>query len=226
MPGLTSYLNSISWKEEQDDLDKPETMRLWLPSEIPTALRENVCSSALTKIEEELRVGQLSESLASIRHHLRQRGYAGQLKNRNGKGQVYFLRSNAFISQVERHIRKHQSTYNNARRSLMNIRGPGGWEKIYQVLLPTDICGINERLVRQEEEAEYKRAREMLGLTDDAEIDEDQPAVTSPIDVRAIGEGKRRLSWIWYSVSAEEKNGSFSVEVEKSNRLFWLETAL
>ena len=67
-----------------------------------------------------------------------------------------------------------------------------------------------------EEKEEYKTTRQMAGLTDDEVIDElKNVPVVAFNPVLALGEGRRTLSWIWYSVSDSELQGN-TKEVEAS----------
>jgi hypothetical protein len=56
----------------------------------------------LTKIEAELRHALCYGALKGLRMQLRQRGYAGRVKRRQGSGQRYWLKSNTFLQQVNR----------------------------------------------------------------------------------------------------------------------------
>jgi hypothetical protein len=71
-----------------------------------------------------------------------------------------------------------------------------------------DIRGMHERALNEEEAAVYEQTRRMGGLADKAVLgeldDESLPTVTFD-PVLALGEGRRTLSWIWYSVTEEER---------------------
>jgi hypothetical protein len=58
-----------------------------------------------------------------------------------------------------------------------------------------------------EEKEQDKLTRRMAGLTDDT-IDEGLITPVVAFDPRlALGEGRRTLSWIWYSISERELQG-------------------
>jgi hypothetical protein len=106
--------------------------------------------------------------------------------------------------------------YNNVRAALLALRGPGDWETTLPVLRPEDVRGINERSMTEEEKQDGIRARQMAGLSVDGEIEDMDGTPVVPFDPRlTLGEGRRTLSWIWYSVSEGEMNGG-SAEVEAS----------
>jgi hypothetical protein len=224
MPGLIGHLNAEKWKEPSDALSKPETMSLFLPSHFTTEARRNVCPAAITEMEARLRKGQLSEALSGLRRQLRARMFVGKLKNKNGNGQVYWLRSNTFIAQVNTRIREHQRLYDAARIAMEKLDPRGDWERTYRKLEPKDIRGINEK---EEEKQILKRTREMAGLDrddkdddeDEDDDDEDDMYLDLPIqplsDPRSIlGEGHRTISWIWMTY-AEGELGESKAEVEQ-----------
>ena len=76
-------------------------------------------------MEAQLREAQCYEALSGLRQQLRQRSYAGHVKTRNGSGQAYWLRSNAFMDQVNRRIKVHQLTYTAGREAYFSLNGPG-----------------------------------------------------------------------------------------------------
>jgi hypothetical protein len=71
----------------------------------------------------------------------------------------------------------------------------------------------------EEEKEEYKMTRRMAGLAEDEIITElENRPVVSFNPKLAVGEGRRTLSWIWYSVSEVELEGR-AKEVEASKSL-------
>jgi hypothetical protein len=208
MPGLIPHLNHIGWKEADADLQKPEVMLLWLPSSFnDPEIRANICPESLCMIEDELRFAQLGEALSQVRRQLRQRVYVGKLKTKNGSGQAYWLRSNTFISQVEGRIRTYRGQYDASRAALLVLRGEMKWMEIYRELRNEDVRGIGTSAATREEAEEVRQARVLAGLPEEAEREEDLEALMET-DARnsrpGLGEGKRMLSWIWYTVTKNE----------------------
>jgi hypothetical protein len=223
MPGLISRLATEGFKEEAEALSKPEAMKLFLPSAFPSDVSGKICSDTLRDIEIRLRKGQLSESLSGLRRQLRARMYVGKLKNKNGNGQAYWLRSNTFISQVNGRLREHQRAYDASRLAMERLDPGGTWQNVYRKLEPGDIRGVNDKEV---EARALKRTREMAGLDrdkshdddDDSDESDDDNCFDTPIqplhDPRSVlGEGYRTLSWIWYTFG-EGKLGESKQEVE------------
>jgi hypothetical protein len=208
MPGLIPHLNSTGWKEHDADLQKPETMVLWLPSCFDNPeVRAKICPESLSAIEDELRFAQLREALSQVRRQLRQRVYVGFLKTKNGSGQAYWLRSNTFISQVEGRIRTFRTQYDASRGALLVLRGEGKWSTIYREMKNEDVRSIGASAAVREEAEELKRTRAMIGLPEEPDGEEDLDAL---MDTEVggsrpgVGEGKRVLSWIWYTVTQNE----------------------
>jgi hypothetical protein len=207
MPGLVGFLSETSKDNlEMIDQEKPERMKLYLPSSIKTGTRDSVCTVQLMKIESELRHAQCYDALKGLRTQLRQRGYAGRVKRRQGGGQRYWLKSNTFLQQVNRRVKVYADMYKRARSAYLSLVGSGRWEQALQELKTEDIRGVSESLVREDEAETLKRTRLMAGLPEtreEGETLENLPAIV-PVDLLALGEGKRMLSWIWFTVSDEE----------------------
>jgi hypothetical protein len=186
---------------------RPEEIDLHLPSAIPMLHRETVCSPGLDDIEDQLRYAQATEALSGLRHQLRTRIMASKLNCKEAASQRAYLRSRALQDQVEARIRQHQRCYNLARGALLELRGSGDWEKTLAVLKPEDVRGMSERAMTAEEREQDKLTRRMAGLADES-IHEGLTTPVVAFDPRlALGEGRRTLSWIWYSVSERELQG-------------------
>ena len=206
MPGLRRFLVSQGYPKD----DITEHMKLLLPSSIPASQRGSVCLMGLAEIECCLRLAQAMEALSGLRRHLRTRIMAQKLSDKDASSQRAYLQSRSLQDQVEKRIRTCQVQYTTARNAVLALRGPGDWENKLRVLKPEDVRGISERSMNNEEKEEYRRTRLMAGLSDAAapnDADSNVPMVQ--FDPRlALGEGKRTLSWIWYSVSDEELRGN------------------
>jgi hypothetical protein len=231
MPGLISYLNSTGFKEPEEALSQPETIKLFLPSHFTDiSVRHGICSDSLAEIETRLREAQMSEALGELRRQLRKRLYAGMLKNKNGNGQEYWLRSNTFIAQIQTNVRGAQQRYNRARAAMLHLSPSGDWQQTYRKLEEGDIRGMSEKSVRQEEAATLRRTRKMAGLDSESDSDDDSDAeeevsvdehdwlkALQPFDDprSVLGEGYRTLSWIWYGFAPGTMSDETKAEVEK-----------
>ncbi|KIK59210.1 hypothetical protein GYMLUDRAFT_170046, partial [Collybiopsis luxurians FD-317 M1] len=113
--------------------------------------------------------------------------------------------------------------YKNARKCLLNLKGPGKWQETFQELKGSDICGIGERALSAEEKEMLRVAQIQAGVSEE-EVDKmlddniSNMLTADPINpVLALGETKCTLSWIWYTVSGsevDEDNVNVSLQVE------------
>ena len=217
MPGLRAYLKSQGLGTSDIDAStKPEALPIYLPSSIPTSSRSSVCITGLQDFEGRLRFAQGVEALSALRRHLRTRVLARKLSGKNAASQRAYVRSRALQDQIEERIQATVTRYNAARAALLALQGSGDWESVLAVLKPEDVRGICERVMTAEEKEDECRTRQMAGVADDNSLTGLPNAPVIAIDPRlALGEGRRTLSWIWYSVSEKELQGS-SQEVEAS----------
>jgi hypothetical protein len=211
MPGLRSFL------EENPNADKfhsatstPELIPLHLPSSFPSEVRKLLCTHDIASIEERLREAEAHDGLANLRKQLRIRVITYKHKSRNVASQREFMRSRDVENAIELRVMTARLNYVAAHSALRSLRGPGSWETVLQELRPEDVRGLNERVLNAEEKAQYRRTRVMAGLpeepTDDEDLDNIPTVMVNPS--LAIGEGRRTLSWIWYSVSETELEGN------------------
>jgi hypothetical protein len=221
MPGLREYLNAKKWSESPMMANQPEKMSLHLPSSIPTDSRSLVCTSELANMEAELRHAQCDDSLQGLRLELRLTNCGGKLKIRNGRGQAYYLRSQALMDQIQERQDMHRNTYRAARAAYLTLVGPGSWENSLKILKDEDVRGVSDRVLREEEAETNKRTRRMAGLSEvrqEGEIDllPDKVKPLTVAEMRHLGEGKRLMSWIWFSVTEAELAADDAPEVVAS----------
>ncbi|KAJ8703433.1 hypothetical protein PTI98_002055 [Pleurotus ostreatus] len=227
MPGLSDYLKQTS---NEEDTTTPESMPLFLPSFFAEDQRATICEPNLCDLEDRLRFAQASEALSKLRHQLRTRSFAHSYKTRNINSQGAYTRSRLLQNQIEVRIKAIRIIYNIAREALLSLRGPGDWENVLQPLRPEDIRGISERTLTAEEQEEYRQTRALAGMSSEAiqnELNglgltsgqENIPTVAFNRSL-ALGEGRRTLSWIWYTVTDEELLGAG--EVHACLRVEWV----
>jgi hypothetical protein len=73
-----------------------------------------------------------------------------------------------------------------------------------------------------DEKEEERRIRQMAGVVNNSSLTDRSHAPVVAIDPwLALGEGRRTLSWIWYSVSEKELQGSLQeVEASKGSSIY------
>ncbi|KAJ7490197.1 hypothetical protein B0H11DRAFT_2229118 [Mycena galericulata] len=168
MPGLATRLEG----RPSESSARPEDMKLYLPSSWTAEVNAEICIEGLAAEEDRLREAQAREALRDLRRHLRTRMLAHQFKRRPS-GQAAYTKSQELHSGIEVRVKGAASRYRAARTALLGLRGPGGWEEVFQVLEMTDIRGMNERSLNEEEKEEERKARLLAGLRpDEQDIDE------------------------------------------------------
>ncbi|OJT01852.1 hypothetical protein TRAPUB_7684 [Trametes pubescens] len=190
MPGLPA-----SATEAGPTIDNADSRSIVFPSDLDESSRARFCVEGLLKIEEDLREADAYEALEALRHALRLRTSYNTDKVKNVTGQVHNTRAREKQASVDEAVNDEARRYRDARRALLRIRGGGAWEGELRPLLDSDIVGLNERALSREERAENERIREMGQTVQDHSV---------PLSgVVSVGEGRRTLSWIWYSAATE-----------------------
>ncbi|KAJ7191702.1 hypothetical protein GGX14DRAFT_537830 [Mycena pura] len=221
MPGLASLLQE---HPSHESTARPEEMKLHLPSSFPAAVRAEICIDGLAEEEERLRAAQASDALKDLRRHLRMRMVAHHFKRRHTSGQAAYTKSQALQSAIEQRIKMTTARYNAARAALLSLRGPGKWEETLRVLQQSDIRGINERTLNDEEREEERKARLLAGLSPEG-VDEDEfgdPVEPTVLFNLETGEGRRRLSWIWYTEMGGASDVADDGKLHDDIRIEWV----
>jgi hypothetical protein len=140
----------------------------------------------LAGIEEEMRVGEMDDTLEDLRDALCARTLTNKFPHRNMTGQRALTRGQGFLYQITIQILKAKLRYQYSRNALLRLRGHGTRERTWKALDEEDVRGINERAPSAEELAE----REWL---------------------RALGEIveggiTHTMSWIWYKTKMDRSN--------------------
>ena len=118
-----------------------------------------------------------------------------RFKIKNVTGQRANTRARALQKHVDLKVNDAADKYRTARAAYLSLVGPGKWEETLCVLERADVRALNEQAVSDQEYTEHQRICQELGLP----ADESLFAVES-----GLGEGHRRLSWIWLAVSSKE----------------------
>ncbi|KAJ6489344.1 hypothetical protein C8R47DRAFT_1071689 [Mycena vitilis] len=211
MPEMVRFLTPGQREVWKDKTRGAESIKLFLPSELEKAGREKACEAGLPGIEEELREGDLNETLEELRQALRLRTMTSRFKHRNMTGQRALTRGQGVLRQITIRIHKAKLRYRYSRNALLRLRSHGVWEKRYRTLDEADVRGVNERAVGEEEVAEREKLYEL------GEIVEGGIAAAGVV---AAGEGRHTMSWIWYSTNtatgeADLVEGKWNVPIRK-----------
>ncbi|KAI9069929.1 hypothetical protein FKP32DRAFT_1537310, partial [Trametes sanguinea] len=213
MPGLASLPPSLLPEPPALTIETATSYPIILPSALPPQIRARVCASELTGIEDDLRYADANEALDDLRHALRMRSAYNHDKVKNVTGQVPNTRARERQSSVEEAVRDAAQRYREARQALEGLRGPGDWEKTLKPLLDGDIVSLNERALSREEIAENERIRALGGTASDDSV---------PLSGAVyVGEGRRTLSWIWYTGTANLSDNADDPGLRDALRVEW-----
>ena len=125
--------------EAKRDSVEPEHQHLWLPSALPSAQRTHNCSKALVDIEINLREAQCHDILDKIRNVQRGRLAFIGFRNRNVRGQNPNTRAKDTLDRLEDKTKSLAVKYRNSRKALLELLGPGDWEKSLRILRNGDL---------------------------------------------------------------------------------------
>ncbi|KDR66325.1 hypothetical protein GALMADRAFT_1156932 [Galerina marginata CBS 339.88] len=202
MPGLIQYHHDREHLEPGSTMDSenPEEVSLWLPSALPAAVRELVCTTGLSSAEEKLRTAQCYDSLIGIRDTLRLKTRMVHFKNKNIRGQKHNTRSRSIIDRVHDKAKQSAWRYRDARKAKLALAGPGPWEQHLRILENKDIRSY------QDPEHVKKRTGRKGIWEDDVEprrlpVDGDDSDIDLMQEDRhkrdGTGQTHTTLSWIW-----------------------------
>jgi hypothetical protein len=189
-----------------------ELIPLYLPSAFSSDKRTTFCISEIDKIEDHLRFAQALDALVQLRLQLMKRTTTAWYKSQNVNSQHSYICFHALQDQTEHKIKAAQVKYDVARKAILSLRGPGSWEKTLQVLHPYDVQGLGEHALRDDEQETERQMQKLAGWEGNVNwnLDEVCSLVKEPLSQiqfipnLARGEGRRVLSWIWYSTTGEE----------------------
>ncbi|KAK7051669.1 hypothetical protein VNI00_004648 [Paramarasmius palmivorus] len=199
MPKALSYIST------QANVDcNAEDMDLFLPSSFVNPLRSELCPPKVIQLESRTRAVQAFDILIQLQGQLRSRGAVYQYTPRAAPSQGMYRKMNYFKDQVEARVKALELAYNQARDSLLRLRGPGQWEQTFRVLKPEEIRGFGERALQAAEIEELQQSYERAGVSKEAinDVLHGQNVPTASHH-RVLNRGESRvplISWIWYVV--------------------------
>jgi len=123
--------------------DHPENVALYLPSALPSSLREAYCVNGLPRIEYRLRCAQATDSLNDIRRFRRLiRIIAAKTQSHIATTQR--TRSTSLFDKAKTKLARAVSTYRASRKAISNLAPNeefGRWKKVFLKLEDCDIRG-------------------------------------------------------------------------------------
>ncbi|KZP18029.1 hypothetical protein FIBSPDRAFT_956594 [Athelia psychrophila] len=211
MPGLYAVLTNPELLDDSAGT-LPEKTRLYMPSELGVSERRRACVTGITKAEAAFRFAEISEALEDLRRYLRTRTYLSRWKIRHVTGQRSNTRARALQHRVDVKVHAAAVRYRHSRRAYLALEGPGDWAKSFKELHDDDVRSLNERQLtdrKKEERARLmQRGERALGDTRQG----------VPLE-GIVGEGQRKLSWIWFVVNINEDENS--PHMQEALRVEW-----
>jgi hypothetical protein len=151
MPGCSVLLDDI---DPATIIDNPQSVRLWLPSALPTNSRDVWCSSGLPELEFRLRYAQAADALDQLRRLRRLvRGLILQTHKHPSPTQRTMTRSRSVWEGLAARTHQVSARYRDARIALLRLHPSGGWVKFFLELKTADIRGPG----REEDETSESR---------------------------------------------------------------------
>ena len=111
-----------------------EDAKLYMPSDLSECNHCKYCLDSLATVEDRLRHAETTDSLESLRHHLRTCSFTNQFKIANVTGQIRNTRAQDTQNWINDKVHTAESQYHGARDALLKLRGRGLWEDNLKVL--------------------------------------------------------------------------------------------
>lgn len=161
-----------------------EEQPLLLPSELSPKHRA-ACHPGLDDIERKMRDAQCRVALDRIRTHLFMKSALTTFKQRHTRGQRDNTRSRKVIGDNDYKIRLFRDKFNTARKALIALGGNPD-EMEWKEIKEEDLRCLEDEEMTEKKEAQRERlAKKFSGKG------------KTNAENRALGEGRRVLSWIW-----------------------------
>jgi hypothetical protein len=168
MPGIVQLCQINPTRTDallmDQDAERPELLKLWLPSSVPAALRETGCTNDLVDKERRLRLAEADDALAALRRQLRiTTGVFNYKKTHvSGTGQKANTRARTILSQLTAKARLIADRYRAARRALATLDPNGDWQHRLLPLRSEDIRGPTRT---DDDESEGRRELSWIWVT-------------------------------------------------------------
>lgn len=168
MPGIAQLCQMSPTRTDampsDQDTEKPESMQLWLPSSLPTGLRETGCVNGLVDKERRLRLAEADDALVALRRQLRiTTGVFNYKKTHvSGTGQKANTRARTMLSQLTAKTRLIADRYRAARKALAILDPNGDWQHRLRPLRQEDIRGPTRT---DDDESEGRRELSWIWVT-------------------------------------------------------------
>ena len=176
-------------KAKRDSME-PEHQQLWFPSALPSTQRTHNCNKTLIDIEIRLQEAQCYDTLEKIRNVQRGRLSFIGFQNRNIQGQNPNTRAKETLNRLEDKTKALAVKYRSARKALLELLGPGDWERSLHQLTNGDLTTPDSIEISIDD------------LTDPKPDGRDRSKKQRTAARLGLGQGKKAVSWIWTTPDA------------------------
>ncbi|KAF7968026.1 hypothetical protein HWV62_32158 [Athelia sp. TMB] len=148
MPCATNILNNEDELCRAKELPPlpAESVRLWMPSDLPADIQQSGCVANLATMELKLRVAQCYEALDAMRASLNAKKHLINRRNKNSTGQKKATRSRTLIDRVADRIATQSRKYKRAREALFALGGVEEYGARFKALLEEHLVLDGEEL--------------------------------------------------------------------------------
>lgn len=194
-------LAKISGSREGD----VETERLFMPSGLLSALRQEGCYRDMGAREAKLREAQCYDALETIRTLQRTKRSIQAFRHRNLRGVAATTRTSQVLDRLAAKSELAVAKYCIAREALLVLRGPGPWQDDLRVLNDSDVRALDSQIFDIDIPKAKKRKLGNAGT-----------------NVQQFGSGSYEISWIWMVKGAV--NGVAQDDIDGQLRVEWLKS--
>jgi hypothetical protein len=189
MPGVKTFLDAEEALRDQDAAPfTAEAIKLWMPHQLPGALRTTGCVPGLCVTEVKLRASQCQNALVMLRTRLHAKRHFISYRNANIAGQIKSTKAATLIGQIGERVDAAVAKYRQGREALVELSGGPEHVPQFRALLDADV-----RLDGDwgESDGAARKKLAMIGAGRGARAPRNQP-----------GTSKSVMSWIWTAPGA------------------------
>jgi hypothetical protein len=160
-----------------------DRISLHLPSSFKKTERQKHCSPELIKAETDIRIAAMADALEDLLRQLRARTFVRRFSARNIQGVRGGTRSRDSIAGISRRVDAAAAAYRRHRTAYKTLAGEGEWELTFKALTATDVRGLSEKALSEQELHERYRTTQLAAAL--AHVALNTPLLT-PRDVPGV----------------------------------------
>ncbi len=190
MLGIRPLIEAAEAKHDMEDATpQAKEITLWLPLQAPPGDRLSICKAQLFDMEFELREGQCSDALASLRTRLFARQHLLKYRNSNITGQHMSTRAQTMIDSITDKIDAAAMKYHGAQEAMRKLQGEERCGR-FCVLLKDDVAPVEEL---EKDDASTRKLGRLGG----------QESCSQKVKT-----SKKNMSWIWTEAGGQDEDAS------------------